>query len=71
MKILINWESYNPLPLEDHVMKTEQQVFEMLDRFMEIDPKNAEMETIITALDWVLHRIEDEDMIEIADSSGH
>ena len=52
-------------------MKTEQQVFEMLDRFMEIDPKNAEMETIITALDWVLHRIEDEDMIEIADSSGY
>ena len=34
-------------------MKTEQQVFDMLDGFMETDPKTTEIDAIILALDWV------------------
>ncbi len=53
-------------------MKTEQQIFDTLERFIEsfpqirplgIDPQD--IESVITALDWVLDRIEDDDLGEI------
>tara|TARA_R110002020_G_scaffold315089_3_gene530269 strand:- start:1295 stop:1477 length:183 start_codon:yes stop_codon:yes gene_type:complete len=49
-------------------MKTEQQVFDMLDGFMETDPKTTEIDAIILALDWVLDRVDTKTMdIQAAD----
>ena len=36
----------------------------MLDRFMDRDPKTTEIEAIILALDWVLHRVATGDIVE-------
>lgn len=52
-------------------MKTEQQIFDMLDRFMEIDPKSTEIETTITALDWVLGRVDTEDIASLLSKLGY
>ena len=43
-------------------MKTKQQVFDMLDKFMDTDPKSTEVDSIILALDWVLGRVDTEDL---------
>jgi hypothetical protein len=58
-------------------MKTEQQVFDMLDRFMGVEPntigpKRREIETIIAALDWVLGRVDTEDLVyELTVDTAH
>ena len=49
-------------------MKTEQQVFDMLDRFMAVRNQygqafNAEIDATITALDWVLGRVDSEELV--------
>ena len=48
-------------------MKTEQQVFDMLDRFMETHAQpgmgQAEIDATITALDWVLGRVDTEEWV--------
>ena len=46
-------------------MKTEQQIFDTLDRFMELFPKTQDIESVITGLDWVLDRVDDDDLVEI------
>ena len=49
-------------------MKTKQQIFDMLDRFMETMPQpsrvQAEIDATITALDWVLGRVDTEEFID-------
>ena len=49
-------------------MKTEQQIFDMLDRFMAVRNQygqafNAEIDATITALDWVLGRVDTEELV--------
>ena len=49
-------------------MKTEQQIFEVLDRFMDTDPKTTEIDAIRLALDWVLDRVDTKTLdIQVAD----
>jgi hypothetical protein len=40
-------------------MKTEEEVYAERDKLQAIDPKNAEIESIIYALDWVLERVDE------------
>ena len=48
-------------------MKTKQQIFDMLDRFMETHPQpgmeQGQIDATITALDWVLGRVDTEEFV--------
>ena len=44
-------------------MKTEKQIFDMVDRFMETSPNTTDAFAIILALDWVLDRVDTEDIV--------
>tara|TARA_R110000765_G_scaffold335939_1_gene426309 strand:+ start:816 stop:1001 length:186 start_codon:yes stop_codon:yes gene_type:complete len=58
-------------------MKTEQQIFDMLDRFMAVRNQygqafNAEIDATITALDWVLGRVDTEELVyELTVDTAH
>ena len=48
-------------------MKTEQQIFDMLDRFKNTHPQpgmeQGQIDATITALDWVLGRVDTEEFV--------
>ena len=58
-------------------MKTKQQIFDMLDRFMAVRNQygqafNTEIDATITALDWVLGRVDTEELVyELTVDTAH